>query len=235
MLVNILLRLSLSVVYLSSIALAGVNKVFTDATFEHDTQAATGQTTGVWLVRFCEPTAMSNWCVDGFIEYWADLCDEVFWEQDIMTGSVDLAKNAGLAKRFSSPILEKHGVQLALFKEHGMYLTNVVHEGDRDMTREEVMKWVLEGHASEAKLAVPPEPALLDAVWVKLDEAEKIVRETVERVVARVVERIPGDFEVRTAAGMALGVVVSAVVGVVAVVALKKKKVPSKKSKAKKT
>ncbi len=224
MLVNTLLY----VLYLSSIAFAGVNQVLTDATFEHDTQAATGQTTGVWLVRFCEPTSSTNWCVDGFIEYWADLCDELLWELDIMTGTVDLAKNAGLAKRFSSPILEKHGVQLALFKDHGMYLTKVEHGGDRDMTREEVKKWVLEGYAGEAKLAVPPEPTLLDAVWSQVEAAKRVV----ERVVERVAERIPGDAEVRTTVGIALAVVVMAVV---ALITKSKTKAKAKTKKTKKT
>lgn len=208
----------LFVLYLSSVAFAGMNKVLTDVTFEHDTQAATGQTTGVWLVRFCDQTSMSNWCVDSFIEYWADLCDELLGDHDIMTGTVDLAENAGLATRFSSPILEKHGIQLALFKDHGMYLASVEHEGDVDMSKEEVKKWVLEGHAGEAKLTVPPEPTVLDAVWQKVEEAVMVVE--------KVVERVSGDGEVRKTTGIALAVVV------LAVVALKKTMLPSKSKSA---
>ena len=162
----------LSVIYLSSVAFAGINKVLTDVTFEHDTQASTGQTTGVWLVRFCDRKSMSNWCVDGFIEYWADLCDDLLQDHGIMTGTVDLAKNTKLATRFSSPILEEYGVQLALFKDHGMYLTSVELPDDKDMSREQIKMWVLEGHASETKLPVPPEPTVMDALWEKLDDPD---------------------------------------------------------------
>ena len=163
----------LSITYLSSFALAGVNRVLTDVTFEHDTQASTGQTTGVWLVRFCNPkSSMSNWCVDGFIEYWADLCDELLQDHDIMTGTVDLAKNPKLADRFSSPILDEYGVQLALFKDNGMYLTSVELPEDKDMTRDQVKEWVLGRHAGETKLAVPPEPSWVDALWEKLQQPE---------------------------------------------------------------
>ena len=205
---TMLLAVFLSVLYLCSTASAGLNKVLTDLTFEHDTQAATGQTTGIWLVRFCDQKSMSNWCVDGFIEYWADLCDELLEEHGIMTGTVDLAKNAKLATRFSSPILDKYGVQLALFKDHGMYLASVEHEGDTDMTREEVKRWVLEGHAGEARLAVPPEPSLLESVWLKVEEAE----EALQKVFERVTESVAGDAEVRRTAIIVLAVVVVAFV-----------------------
>jgi len=40
---------------LAALVSARKPKILTDDTFEHDTQATTGATTGDWLVLFCDP------------------------------------------------------------------------------------------------------------------------------------------------------------------------------------
>jgi len=189
-------------------AFAGMNKVLTDVNFEHDTQASTGQTTGIWLVRFCSPKAVSNWCVDGFVQYWADLCEDLLEGHHILTGTVDVSKNLKLAKRFDSPILDASGVQFALFKDGGMYLSEAETVDAVDFTKDEVKAWVLEGYASGILQEVPPEPTFAEALKEKMADPQ--------------VQRMAGMAGVVVARGVAGVVVKTVVVG-----GKKKKKKPA--------
>jgi hypothetical protein len=57
-------------------------KVLTDETFEHDTQAISGSTTGDWLVLFCEPNRFEE-------------CQEIMpmWDEisSLLAGQVNVA------------------------------------------------------------------------------------------------------------------------------------------------
>jgi hypothetical protein len=141
--------------------------------FEHDTQASTGQTTGVWAVRFCQNTSMSNWCIDGFSELWPDLCTEILEENAIVSASVDLSRNPKLEKRFHAALQTTDGAMLVLFKDHGMYTTSFEHPGDVDKTKEEVRTWIVEGYAGETKQVVPPEPSLVDSLKEFLESIDR--------------------------------------------------------------
>lgn len=66
----------------------------TDDTFEHITQASTGQTTGVWLVNFCSPKA----CKD-LAPAWEELGKDLLQQQLFVT-SVDVHSNPQLRTRF---------------------------------------------------------------------------------------------------------------------------------------
>jgi hypothetical protein len=51
-------------------------KELTDKSFEHDTQATTGGTTGDWFVRFCEETAHCSTKNESFVA-WGKLADKL--------------------------------------------------------------------------------------------------------------------------------------------------------------
>jgi len=72
----------------------------TDQTFEHQTQASTGQTTGKWFVMF-----YAQWCghCKKLMPIWNDLANGIDPEDDgnIIIAAVDTDKNPGLASRFS--------------------------------------------------------------------------------------------------------------------------------------
>jgi hypothetical protein len=67
-----------------------------EKTFEHDTQASTGQTTGVWLIRFC--TKHSHQCNkqrQAFLTAASHLLNS-----NILSASVDTTASPSLAARF---------------------------------------------------------------------------------------------------------------------------------------
>jgi len=72
----------------------------TDQTFEHQTQASTGQTTGKWLVMFHAP-----WCghCKKLMPIWNDLANGIDPEEDgnIIIATVDTTTNPNLLSRFA--------------------------------------------------------------------------------------------------------------------------------------
>ena len=71
----------------------------TDQTFEHQTQASTGQTTGKWFVMFYAP-----WCghCKKLMPVWNDLANGIDPEEDgnIIIATVDTTTNPALLSRF---------------------------------------------------------------------------------------------------------------------------------------
>jgi hypothetical protein len=66
----------------------------TDATFEHQTQASTGQTTGHWLIQFFD---------ESIVLPTGEQYEEDEWlESNVVIASVNLALNPSLRKRFAS-------------------------------------------------------------------------------------------------------------------------------------
>lgn len=73
-------------------------RVLTDDNFEHTTQAATGQTTGVWFVSFCSPSARACKELAG---PWEELGRELLQAQPpAFLSVVDPHASPALAKRF---------------------------------------------------------------------------------------------------------------------------------------
>ncbi|PHJ20212.1 thioredoxin domain-containing protein [Cystoisospora suis] len=74
---------------------ASAVKELTDATFEHDTQASTGATTGDWFVKFYAP-----WCghCKAMAAAWEDLAKEL--KGKINVAKLDATSNSITAKRF---------------------------------------------------------------------------------------------------------------------------------------
>lgn len=77
------------------LALVAAHEVvwLTDKTFEHDTQATTGSTTGDWLVYFCEPAQCA-----ANLETWASVRNELFGYATV--AAVDTSRNPKVTLRF---------------------------------------------------------------------------------------------------------------------------------------
>lgn len=119
---------------LSATADEVVPKELTSASFEHDTQAATGSTTGDWFVMFFAP-----WC--GFCKQlhpvWNELAAEV--NKQVNVATVDATIHNDLSKRF-----EIRGYPtLILFSGGKMYK----YDGARDL--EALKTFALEGYKSQ--------------------------------------------------------------------------------------
>ncbi|KAL7538420.1 hypothetical protein ACHAXR_008546 [Thalassiosira sp. AJA248-18] len=124
----------------------------TDVTFEHQTQASTGQTTGKWFVKFYAP-----WCghCKTLAPIWDEL-DERLQESNpqdgIVIAKVDATKETQVANRFkiqSYPTLK-------YFADRKMYN----YKGGRNI--DEMYKFVTEGYKSALMDTIPPAPSMFD-------------------------------------------------------------------------
>ncbi|KAF4657531.1 hypothetical protein FOZ61_006223 [Perkinsus olseni] len=69
-------------------------RILTDETFEHDTQASTGSTTGPWFVMF-----YASWCghCRKLLPTWEDLADEMYGQVNV--AAVDVTANTEVGSR----------------------------------------------------------------------------------------------------------------------------------------
>jgi len=127
-------------------------------TFEHLTQASTGQTTGKWMVKF-----YATWCghCKKLEPVWVALDTELkenHSEFGINVANVDAIKNYDLAKRF-----HVQGYPLLLYFAQGrMYR----YQGSRDL--ESLVEFVTEGYKKDNGDAVPPPPGWVEVYRKKL-------------------------------------------------------------------
>eukprot|EP00927_Polykrikos_kofoidii_P049654 TRINITY_DN43691_c0_g1_i1.p1 TRINITY_DN43691_c0_g1~~TRINITY_DN43691_c0_g1_i1.p1 ORF type:complete len:178 (+),score=42.96 TRINITY_DN43691_c0_g1_i1:76-534(+) len=119
-------------------------QVFTDATFEHDTQASTGATTGTWLVAFGEAGCARCDQIYEEIEEQSEGLREAY----ILSARVDKANGAKLWKRFAI----KETPTVLLFKQGKMYR--------HDVQKGNILQFATE--AGDGGVKVPPEPSFLD-------------------------------------------------------------------------
>jgi len=125
----------------------------TDVTFEHQTQASTGQTTGKWLVKFYAP-----WCghCKTLAPIWEQLDDRIKEENPndgIIIAKVDCTKQSSVAQRFkiqSYPTLK-------YFADRKMY----TYKGGRNL--DALYDFVTEGYKSAKTDEIPAPPSVLDA------------------------------------------------------------------------
>jgi len=124
----------------------------TDATFEHQTQSSTGQTTGKWLVKFYAP-----WCghCKTLAPIWEKL-DERLQENNpqdgIIIAKVDATQETQVAGRFqirSYPTLK-------YFADRKMY----TYDGTR--TVDALYAFVTEGYKSASDDAIPAAPSAFE-------------------------------------------------------------------------
>ncbi|KAG2428049.1 hypothetical protein HXX76_012032 [Chlamydomonas incerta] len=117
----------------------------TDASFEHDTQASTGQTTGVWAVLFTDSTVPRFDRASIVVE---QLAQEE--EKEVIYARVDVARNMKLAKRFGDVIFLPC---VLLFRDRQMYVFDMSFEDPNIL--EEVRTFVESGYANAEPNDVP--------------------------------------------------------------------------------
>lgn len=138
-------RSIVAAIFLGGLVFPCGGKTLTDTTFEHDTQASTGQTTGTWAIRFCRESCASSH------EGWESL-QEGMLEENIFLATVDVGKEVGLAKRFHDYIHDKDPV-VVLLRRGKMYV--------RGLDFGEIEEWMVSGWEKEEPLEVPEEPGFL--------------------------------------------------------------------------
>lgn len=143
----------------------------TDDTFEHQTQASTGSTTGSWLILFHVPNCKS---CDGLKPTLDGLGnDEELYENGIVLGSVDCSTNPNVCLRFSTtklPVLmylhKKRLYRYQLKKEHD--------EFDNLLILPDMMKlksFVMKGYDAFEGEEIPDPPSALDVLMKQITKA----------------------------------------------------------------
>ena len=120
--------------------------VLESSTFEHETQAVTGATTGDWFVKFYAP-----WC--GHCKKLAPIWDELAADLkgEVNVAKVDVTENRKLGQRF-----EIKGFPSLKFLSHG---TMYSYSGPRD--KDSLMKYALGGYKDTAGEPCPGEPSIV--------------------------------------------------------------------------
>lgn len=124
---------------------------FTDADFEHKTQAATGQTTGVWLIKFCKSCRDDRSFDD---PVWRKVSLELVEQHNVFSGMVDLDQNPKLAKRFA---IEESPTYL-LFRNRRMFKVQ-----NRN-TVESIVSYASKDFEKDNGVEVPPPPSFMDGL-----------------------------------------------------------------------
>jgi hypothetical protein len=150
----------------------------TDQTFEHETQASTGMTTGSWLVLFSIPSCYSCEQWKPFLEELSR--DEALYERGIVLGTVDCSVNVGVCQRFSvstlPTMLYLHKKQLYTVPSLDVLTgSNDKEEGEEvPSTVDRLKGFVLKDFATTEALPIPDAPSFMDAImepFTKLYEA----------------------------------------------------------------
>ncbi|KAF8069640.1 PEX11A [Scenedesmus sp. PABB004] len=126
--------------------------------FEHQTQAASGQTTGHWCVLFVNGSAAEDPLQAAAEEAWAALAGEE--AKDAIMARVDVATSAALAKRFnvtSTP-------SALLFRDRAMFALRLRGLApDAGDVAGAVAAFLAAGYEASGGARVPPEATLLSA------------------------------------------------------------------------
>jgi thiol-disulfide isomerase/thioredoxin len=151
--------------------------VLTDKTFEHQTQASTGQTTGKWLIMFSAP-----WCGRTCAEMipTLELLEKSVGDGSVLVATVNTLENLELADRFG--ILSQP--TLVFFADRKMYK----YRGLK--TLEAIQQFVEGGYKDAVALPVPAPPSFFDLTKRKIerlfDENKELrfLREDFQHIVA---------------------------------------------------
>lgn len=141
--------LAVTFILLAAVAQASSVVELTSESFEHQTQASTGQTTGKWFVKFYAP-----WCghCKKLTPIWDELSDVESLKQDFLVAKVDCTQHKDICQRFgirSYPTLK-------LFANRQVYDYN----GGRTLDE---LKSFLEGSSFGEGKGVPKPPSWLES------------------------------------------------------------------------
>lgn len=128
-----------------------------DETFEHDTQAATGATTGDWIVLFCDKSKFSE-CRQ-IMAFWNDLSERLFGRSSVAYVP-RVEATIGTFMRFG--IKEDTQLPLVLFFKRGKYYEYKAKEWDFD----KIAEFVADADLKEEGKKVPAEVTFWDEVKV---------------------------------------------------------------------
>mmetsp|Transcript_5208 Transcript_5208/g.6805 ORF Transcript_5208/g.6805 Transcript_5208/m.6805 type:complete len:225 (-) Transcript_5208:332-1006(-) len=149
----------------------------TDDTFEHETQASTGQTTGSWLIWMHKPKDETP--IAG------DVPETEFWaENHVVLATLDIRKNPSTKSRFHF----NKKLPLFIYIHKGKYYKLMAPSADyykspkskpKPKAPDYVMNWdaiskfVLEEYKESEAFDIPPPRTSMDDVWAILEVARK--------------------------------------------------------------
>lgn len=170
--------------------------VLTDGTFEHDTQASTGQTTGIWAIRFCSGGQAQTGQQDNILSscsqtdsVWKRLAADLLESENIIVADVRVGKEKGLLKRFEeqfvvphnsgdSKVLKRHPVVIMFRQRQNMYvkdwiLPKGVETYDDERVFEEMRTWITTGwETASSPVDVPSEPSWYHDIPARLSSIQ---------------------------------------------------------------
>ena len=163
--------------------------VLTDEIFEHDTQASTGQTTGMWAIRFCSgeqaqksvPSPCSQ--TDAV---WRRLASDLLESENILVADVHVEKEKGLLKRFEKQLvvpsngdeMKRHPVVIMFRQHRNMYVKDwILPKGlesyDDEGVFEEMREWITSGwETASSPVDVPSQPSLYGDILARLSSIQ---------------------------------------------------------------
>mmetsp|Transcript_10694 Transcript_10694/g.13523 ORF Transcript_10694/g.13523 Transcript_10694/m.13523 type:complete len:227 (+) Transcript_10694:50-730(+) len=133
---------------LLSITKANFVTKLTDDSFEHLTQAATGQTTGKWFINFHSPNCGHCQTLEPIWESFAEEIVKEHHDSGVLIGSVDVTKTPQTSQRFGI----MHLPTLIYFANGGMYTYSP--ENGREV--DDFVKFVL-GEFKDTKMEKVPD------------------------------------------------------------------------------
>jgi Thioredoxin len=145
----------------------------TDATFEHQTQASTGATTGSWLVMFsipsCESCKTLKLVLDGLSQ------DEAMYERGIVLGTVDCTESTAVCQRFSVTKLPT----IAYLHKKQLYMFDTTTNGETEeefpgKMSDQLKHFVLQGFQATEALPIPAPPSVMDAFMEPLTKLYEV-------------------------------------------------------------
>jgi len=127
----------------------------TDETFEHDTQAATGATTGDWFVEFYAP-----WCghCKALQPVWEQLARAL--KGKVNVASVDATVHTKTASRFG----------INRFPTLKLFHKGQIYNYEKGRTLEELKAFALGGFKAESAAAVPEPMGAIQLVWKEFSQ-----------------------------------------------------------------
>mmetsp|Transcript_10967 Transcript_10967/g.16148 ORF Transcript_10967/g.16148 Transcript_10967/m.16148 type:complete len:225 (+) Transcript_10967:137-811(+) len=154
------------VLLLVAVALSNAEMVkLTDKTFEHQTQASTGGTTGSWLILFHVPNCRSCDKLKPVLE---DLSEEdEVNENGVVMGSVDCSQYASVCHRFFDPKADK--LPMLLYLHRGKLYRYPRDEEFGTFDDSQLKSFVLTQYAQRAEAEdIPEPPSALGVLWKQI-------------------------------------------------------------------